>query len=160
VKTKYEVELRPPRNALLPIDERYKENRLLTDGVLKAIEEWHELKVQKVYRNLVLVLPDGRLECDVLLRCSTPFGRERWIEIELKDRDLAKVLSQAVERRPLADYMYVVVGELSLPALLDPVVRVYSSLFRNYLIGLFHEDQMLITSRYRQREVEYKEVVD
>jgi len=152
-RTKLKVVVPRPKDGHLP----FKENRLLTEEVLRQIEEWHELGIQKIYWNRTLVVSGVRVECDALLKCSTPFGRERWIEVELKDVDLAKVLSQAVERRPLVDYAYVVVGGLSLPAVVDPVVRVYSPLLKHYDIGLFWENQMLVASRYRAREVEYVE---
>ncbi len=58
----------------------------------------------------------GGHEVDLLIKCQDtgcmghPEGRQKSIIVELKESDLGKVFEQALERRPLADYVYAAIN--------------------------------------------------
>ncbi len=93
-----------------------REDNLLTDSVIKLIEKTHNLKVEKIKWHERYL---GK-ECDCYLISKT----NKTVGIELKEIDIVKAVKQALERRDIFNYSYVVMGNgFSLSSYITTLVR-------------------------------------
>jgi len=76
------------------------EDKLLNKNVLNLIEELHG-KIEKIEKHFRV----GGEEVDAIIYCGT---KRRRIGIELKEADIEKAISQAINRRNFFNYFYIV----------------------------------------------------
>jgi len=134
----------------------YNENKLLTDNIINEIEEVHNLEVKKIYKNVLVKLGDSRpIEFDVLIIATTPFGQIRFISVELKEMDISKVIEQSIVRRDFVDYSYIVV-DTSIKFLIQFLLYVWSDYVKEYKIGFFVDDTLILQSKFIRRKINIK----
>ena len=128
------------------------EERLYTEEIENLILEHHE-NYEIVERKLRYKI-DGKvnLETDVVLIVKTTnTGVKRAIGIELKENDILKAISQAMERREYFHYFYVVLN-MRVSTIVNWIFldhNLYSAI-KNYSIGLIsaYEKTMVLPSKF------------
>ena len=132
-------------------DVKFKEDKLFNKDIITAVEIAHDLRFVSYNRHMRI---DGR-ECDVVAIFETAEGKYlRLIGFELKDKNFDKVVAQALERRKLFDYMYIVTG-LSAKELLRAVLnyRYFAELVNSLKqegIGIICENEVILYSKFRK----------
>ena len=83
------------------------EDSYLSDELVSILARCHGLRSEWLARHLLI----DRLECDVVIFGLTRGYVVRTIGVELKQNDVHKLAEQAIKRRKLFHYMYIVIGE-------------------------------------------------
>lgn len=94
-------------------DTRHLEDRLLDQIVLDTIMAYHGWEPRFCMRHVVAGYPDT-VELDAYILAETPRGAARTVEVELKEHDFAKAVTQAIARLEYANTVYVVMSRLTL----------------------------------------------
>jgi len=133
---------------------RFREDELFNEEVVREIERYHVMRYLSHSRHVRI---DG-MELDVVATFETKVGAfTRTFGFELKLWDLYRVVEQAVKRRHLFDYYYVVL-DLSLKDLLSAVLRHLDvpeliRKIREHGIGIICENRIVLGSRFRRGSV-------
>ena len=132
-------------------DIKFKEDNLFNEKIITAVEVAHGLRFVTYNRHMRI---DGK-ECDVVATFETAEGKYlRLIGFELKVQNFDKVVAQALERRKLFDYMYIVTG-LSAKELLRAVLNhkyfaELIKLLKQEGIGIICENEVVLYSKFRK----------
>ena len=127
------------------------EERMYTKTVEELILNHHNVKLIKRLRRFK-INNKPNLETDVVLLVSTPTKQiNRTIGIELKQTDLIKAVTQAIERRKYFNWFYIVIG-ISVRAFLEWIFRDTNLFFalKDYDIGVIlgYDEIMLLPSKF------------
>ena len=127
------------------------EEKLYTKEIEDLILKHHE-NYEVINRKLRYKI-EGKmnLETDVILVVKTINNIKRTIGIELKETDMSKAISQAIERREYFHYFYVILN-LKVSTIVNEILLDYNlySAIKNYGIGLVSasEKTMIIPSKF------------
>ena len=107
------------------------EDKLLDDNVLKLLAKHHQEKIISVVRHS----NNFGVECDAYIKIGKTVNRT--IGIELKDVDLSKVVEQAIKRRELFNYSYIITNTS-----LSHFWSAHYFMYRKHLLGKLYKNSI------------------
>ncbi|KAA0006373.1 MAG: hypothetical protein FE045_03305, partial [Thermoplasmata archaeon] len=130
------------------------EDALLTRKILWAIENFHQLHVNRIYRHVKI----NGLETDAVAVCQTAEDRyERWVGFELKENAIEKAIQQAIARRKYFDYFYIVI-DWHTSSIVKWILKYHE--IEKMGIGVIssHDDVVVLKSNFMTRKIADKKV--